>query len=159
MKTIFTTLRSIADADLVRNKNQYTVDLEKVAPNLFMPEHIIEVIPDKISPRESFAWISSPQGYGPPHQIKLSRGRGFALTRKEFLMHHVDYPIWHGWYLWNTYAILVGREPPHPWERATTMEDLFQAFDELEAIMPRIKKFIQALREEEQKEKTSCKIQ
>lgn len=149
--TIWTTLHDIGDCDLVRNRNLYTMPEDKwrVWPKL--PQDIIEVDVEKVSATGTFAWVQSPEGFGPPHLIKLHAPYHFAFSKVAWLLEMMDrytYPVWNLHYV---HAKLSGHDRNLCiWDSPENykLPDLFKAYNKAADAMKRIRVFLEAIERE-----------
>ena len=88
---VWTNMLLMQDADLTRYRKQHTIDLPLKDHFWFEVDHWFET--DAFVTGNGCAYINSPEGFGPPHIIRLSRGAFFEEKRdlvKRLLVAAVD---------------------------------------------------------------------
>lgn len=138
---IWTTLRSIAGNDLVRNRARYTIDPKLLDYWPILPQHAIEVEAE-ISSTEKRAWVQAPKGFGPSHEIELQSPYDFNLTKREWLLEHLHTRAYYLWLFHRNINLASDHDVHMYFNKDTSPEELVSSYEELFAQLPYIKLFM-----------------
>ena len=140
-KTIWTTLWNLSREDLVRNRKQYTIKLDHCTDL-----DLNSWIQMDAQVARTAAYVDSPEGFGPPHQIKLQMLESYFFTKEDVIRYILMRSISPCWRLNHYTGILTGHKVSSAYNVYTDpYVEIAEALDDLEYCLPIFKDCLKRL--------------
>ena len=139
---VWTTLGKLKQADLVRNQKQYTVDVGDCCELIL--DNWIQV-DAQVTGTGVSAYVESPEGFGPPHKIKLE-SPDFLRTKKRVIKYLLMRSAMPFWRLHHFASLITGHVAKETWENYTDpYEEIGKTLNVLDTYIPLYKIYLKML--------------